>query len=27
MVGYLHARVRAAKPSTTYYLDPKIILS
>jgi hypothetical protein len=27
MAGYLHARVRAAKASTTYYLDPKIILS
>jgi hypothetical protein len=27
MAGYLHARVRAAKPSTTYYIDPKIVLS
>jgi hypothetical protein len=27
MAGYLYARVRAAKPSTTYYLDPKIVLS
>jgi hypothetical protein len=27
MAGYLHARVRAAKPSTTYYLDPQITLS
>jgi hypothetical protein len=27
MAGYLHARVRAAKPSTTWYLDPKITLS
>jgi hypothetical protein len=27
MAGYLHARVRAAKPSATYYLDPKIVLS
>lgn len=27
LAGYLHARVRAAKPSTTYYLDPKIILT
>jgi hypothetical protein len=27
MAGYLHARVRTAKPSTTYYLDPKILLS
>jgi hypothetical protein len=27
MAGYLHARVRAAKPSTTYYIDPKIILT
>jgi hypothetical protein len=25
--GYLFARVRAAKPSTTWYLDPKITLS
>jgi hypothetical protein len=25
--GYLYARVRAAKPSTTYYIDPKIGLS
>lgn len=27
MAGYLHARVRAAKPSTTFYLDPKVVLS
>jgi hypothetical protein len=27
MAGYLHARVRAAKPSTTYYIDPQITLS
>jgi hypothetical protein len=27
LAGYLHARVRAAKPSTTYYLDPKVQLS
>jgi hypothetical protein len=27
MVGYLHARVRAAKPSVTYYIDPQITLS
>jgi hypothetical protein len=27
MAGYIHARVRVAKPSTTYYLDPKILLS
>jgi hypothetical protein len=27
MAGYLHARVRAAKPSATYYFDPKIVLS
>jgi hypothetical protein len=27
MAGYLHARVRAAKPSTTYYLDPMVVLS
>jgi hypothetical protein len=27
LAGYLHARVRAAKPSTTYYLDPQITLS
>ena len=25
--GYLHARIRAAKASTTFYLDPKIELS
>jgi hypothetical protein len=27
MAGYLHARVRAAKPSTTFYIDPKIVLT
>jgi hypothetical protein len=27
MAGYLHARVRAAKVSTTYYIDPKIVLT
>lgn len=27
MAGYLQARVRAAKASTTYYIDPKIVLS
>jgi hypothetical protein len=27
MPGYLHVRVRAAKASTTYYLDPKVVLS
>jgi hypothetical protein len=27
LAGYIHARVRAAKPSTTYYLDPKVVLS
>ena len=27
IAGYLHARVRAAKPSATFYLDPKIVLS
>jgi hypothetical protein len=27
MAGYLHARVRAAKPSSTYYIDPQITLS
>jgi hypothetical protein len=27
MTGYIHARVRAAKPSVTYYIDPKIVLS
>jgi hypothetical protein len=27
MAGYLHARVRAAKPSTTWYIDPQITLS
>jgi hypothetical protein len=27
LAGYLHARVRAAKPSTTYYLDPQIVLT
>jgi len=27
MAGYIHARIRAAKPSTTYYIDPQIVLS
>jgi len=27
MAGYIHARVRAAKPSATYYIDPKVILT
>ena len=27
MAGYIHVRVRAAKASTTYYLDPQIVLS
>ena len=27
LAGYLHARVRAAKPSTTYYIDPKVVLT
>lgn len=27
LAGYLYARVRAAKASATYYVDPKIILS
>jgi len=27
MAGYIHARVRAAKASTTYYFDPKITLT
>jgi hypothetical protein len=27
MAGYLYARVRAAKASTTYYIDPQIVLS
>jgi hypothetical protein len=27
MAGYLHARVRAAKASTTYYIDPMVVLS
>jgi hypothetical protein len=27
MAGYLNARVRAAKASTTFYLDPKVVLS
>jgi hypothetical protein len=27
MAGYLHARVRVAKPSTTVYIDPQITLS
>jgi hypothetical protein len=26
MAGYLHARARAAKPATTYYVDPQIAL-
>jgi len=27
LAGYLHARVRTAKPSMTYYLDPKVVLT
>jgi hypothetical protein len=27
LAGYLHARVRAAKPSSTFYIDPQITLS
>jgi hypothetical protein len=27
MAGYIHVRVRAAKPSTTWYIDPQITLS
>jgi hypothetical protein len=27
LAGYIHARIRTAKPSTTYYLDPLIVLS
>jgi hypothetical protein len=27
MAGYIHVRVRAAKPSTTLYIDPQITLS
>ena len=27
LAGYLHARVRVAKPSTTYYIDPQVVLS
>ena len=27
LAGYIHARVRAAKPSTTFYLDPQITLT
>jgi hypothetical protein len=27
MAGYIYVNVRAAKPSTTYYIDPKITLS
>jgi hypothetical protein len=27
MAGYLHARVRAAKASTTWYIDPQVTLS
>jgi hypothetical protein len=27
MAGYLHARVRAAKPSSTFYIDPMVVLS
>ena len=27
MAGYIHVRVRAAKASTTYYIDPQIVLS
>lgn len=27
MAGYIHARVRAAKPSMTYYVDPTVVLT
>jgi hypothetical protein len=27
LAGYIHARVRAAKPSTTFYIDPQVTLS
>jgi hypothetical protein len=27
LAGYLHARVRAAKPSSTFYIDPMVVLS
>lgn len=27
MAGYIHVRVRAAKPSTTFYIDPTVVLS
>jgi hypothetical protein len=27
MAGYIHARIRAAKPSTTFYIDPQVVLS
>jgi hypothetical protein len=27
MAGYLYARIRAAKPSTMYYIDPQVMLS
>lgn len=27
MAGYLHARIRAAKASATYYIDPQVVLS
>jgi hypothetical protein len=27
MAGYIHVRIRTAKPSTTYYLDPQVVLS
>jgi len=27
MAGYIYARIRAAKPTTTFYIDPKVVLS
>jgi hypothetical protein len=27
MAGYIHARIRAAKPTTTFYIDPQVVLS
>ena len=27
LAGYLHARVRVGKASTTYYIDPKVVLT
>jgi hypothetical protein len=27
LAGYIHARVRVGKASSTFYLDPKVVLT